>query len=413
LGPWLTESSLVRCAVLDEAGRQVVATTLGMRELFGLSGALGPFDLEALIEEVDRPAALQALALGRATAVVGAVRADGAHFVAELRFEGRLVAFEDVTERRAAEERLRQLALYDPLTGLPNRTLLRDRVKQALLESRRDHTLVAVMVLDLDRFKGVNDEFGHQVGDQVLRVAARRIAQSAREADTVARVGGDEFVIAAHLAHREDAGLLAGRVVEAMAEPIPAGGRTHRIGISVGVAVSPDDGHRIDDLLLHADAAMYRAKHAGSHVAFCEPDKGQVLAAVPHAWDEDLNMGIASVDEEHRAVLAELHRLVAAVVSRSDPHLISKALEGLAASTQAHFESEERLMTQARYFALAAHAAEHRRLLDELQVLRRASAYGDETALALQHLDRRFVDHIETFDRQAARALAAHATAPG
>lgn len=169
-------------------------------------------------------------------------------------------------ERKRAEERLTYLAQYDQLTGLVNRTLFRDRLLHAMARSKRHQQAIGLMLLDLDRFKIVNDTWGHEVGDQVLRGAADRIKACVREVDTVARMGGDEFtIIIEGLFHEEDLVHIAERIISSMIEPfcLPSGQAI--IGVSIGITVYPNDDHDIDDLLRHADAAMYRAKQRGGN----------------------------------------------------------------------------------------------------------------------------------------------------
>lgn len=167
-------------------------------------------------------------------------------------------------ERKRAEERLTYLAQYDQLTGLVNRTLFRDRLVQAMARSKRLQQPLGLMLLDLDRFKAVNDTMGHDVGDQLLKAVAGRLQECIREVDTVARMGGDEFtIILEGLSCEQDIAIVARRITESLAEPFHL--REHRasIGVSIGITVYPSDDHEIDDLLKHADSAMYRAKQQG------------------------------------------------------------------------------------------------------------------------------------------------------
>jgi diguanylate cyclase (GGDEF)-like protein/hemerythrin-like metal-binding protein len=406
-GTLLSESTLVSCCALDETRQLVLAASRGLRALFDLPADGPPFPFLSLVVGADRSIAADALARQRDGARVHAQRSGGSSFLAELRFEGALVAVEDVSLRDAAEERLRLLAMHDPLTGLPNRTLLHDRMQQALLESKRNHTLLAVMVLDLDRFKVVNDEYGHRVGDEVLKLAAQRFVHTAREVDTLARIGGDEFVITAHLARREDAAVLAGRLVQSLGEPIEVEEKLHALGVSVGIAVSPDDGDSVDELFHRADQAMYEAKNAGTHVAFAERSRGEVLPLSAVVWDESIRLGVPLMDRQHREIVDALNRVVSAVSGRAGTGVIVSRVDDLIASTRLHFDTEEQLMRAARVGSLEAHAAEHRSLLGDLTVLRNSTDFGDDVALVLQHLDRWLVDHIDGFDRAAARELLA------
>jgi diguanylate cyclase (GGDEF)-like protein/PAS domain S-box-containing protein len=170
----------------------------------------------------------------------------------------------DVSHRVATEERLAHDATHDPLTHLPNRTLLDDRLAHALDRSRRTGAEVAVLFLDLDGFKEVNDTWGHAAGDRVLTEVAGRVASTARSSDTVARIGGDEFVVVCEEAGSvTGAQTLAGRLLETISSPITVGGVTHQVGASVGIAVATSQDGDAAELIRRADAAMYRAKQGG------------------------------------------------------------------------------------------------------------------------------------------------------
>ncbi len=172
-------------------------------------------------------------------------------------------------EREAAAARMSQMAHYDGLTGLPNRRLFTDRLAQALGRARRRQGRVAVLFLDLDRFKPVNDILGHAVGDQVLKELAARLKGALREEDTLARIGGDEFtVILEDLTRREDAVHVAERLLAAVTPPLEVDGQEVVVGASAGIALSPDDGDDAATLVKNADMAMYRAKQSGRGV-FC------------------------------------------------------------------------------------------------------------------------------------------------
>jgi diguanylate cyclase (GGDEF)-like protein/PAS domain S-box-containing protein len=169
-------------------------------------------------------------------------------------------AVKDVTDRMWLE----QQALHDPLTQLPNRLLLLDRIRQALSRLPRSQGVVAVLFIDLDKFKAVNDSFGHEVGDRLLIFASERIAETMRDSDTVARLGGDEFVILAEEVETEDEAVaLAERVLHALTEPFEVGPAEVSIPASVGVSISADPETDPESMLREADVAMYRAKGAG------------------------------------------------------------------------------------------------------------------------------------------------------
>ncbi|WP_404378377.1 EAL domain-containing protein [Caenispirillum salinarum] len=167
---------------------------------------------------------------------------------------------EDVTERKRAEERIRYLANYDTLTRLPNRVLFRDRLHQAVSHARRMQKALAVMFVDLDRFSRINDTLGHAAGDQLLSTMAERIQLVAEDADTVARIGGDEFaVIQSDLSNAEAAAVLAKKVVDAVGTTVDMDGHEIHLGANVGIAIFPQDGEDPDHLIKNADMAMYRA----------------------------------------------------------------------------------------------------------------------------------------------------------
>ncbi|HYL03418.1 MAG TPA: EAL domain-containing protein [Steroidobacteraceae bacterium] len=170
----------------------------------------------------------------------------------------------------AANKQLRHLASHDSLTGLPNRVLLDDRLAQAVAHAERDGHSFAIVMFDLDRFKVVNDSFGHRAGDHLIKEVAHRLAGIARSTDTVARLGGDEFLfIMDRLAKREDAVQIARRAVEALSQPIRLGDVDIHASASIGIAMFPADGKGVDTLIANADAAMYCAKQRGRNNIQC------------------------------------------------------------------------------------------------------------------------------------------------
>ena len=178
-------------------------------------------------------------------------------------------AIRDASERRKVESDLKHRALHDPLTDLANRNLFFDRLKQAMLGFSRDRRPVAVVMLDLDDFKTVNDAFGHVAGDAILRELAAQLQAGLRSTDTVARIGGDEFAwILPHAAGPE----AAVRKVRALLRSVPRAysvdGKEIEVGVSAGMALFPDDGRDADALLRHADLALYTAKRQGGGLAF-------------------------------------------------------------------------------------------------------------------------------------------------
>ena len=208
---------------------------------------------------------------------------------------GRVYSFRDITARLEAHQRIEQLSHTDPLTGLPNRRLLSDRIEHAIAMARRDGVAFALLFLDLDRFKHINDSLGHQFGDRVLVDVAARVRSCLREVDTVARLGGDEFVIVMQPADAAGAESTAQRVAEAMARPFAQAGLSFTVTCSIGIALFPDDGDNVDDLLRHADKAMYSVKESGrAGYRFHQPRKDVDLKSrmrVDHAMRQALAHG--------------------------------------------------------------------------------------------------------------------------
>jgi len=177
---------------------------------------------------------------------------------------GAVGAFIDITARRNMEEQIRRMAHFDSLTNLPNRILLMDRLEQALAISQRNHSKTAVIFMDLDHFKKINDSLGHHVGDMLLQQVAERIRSALREVDTVSRLGGDEFVmVLPELRHTEDATTIAEKLVRALDEDFFVSGDKVRISTSLGISIYPDHAADASTLIRIADKAMYHAKQAG------------------------------------------------------------------------------------------------------------------------------------------------------
>lgn len=202
------------------------------------------------------------------------VRQDGSSLLAELLItemsseygaqSGYLVMAHDVTSRREAENQVQHMAMHDALTGLPNRNMLQEQLKHSLVAAEREGHFMAMMFLDLDRFKKINDSLGHQLGDGVLIEVARRLRQAMRTSDIVARLGGDEFVVLLPcITAIEDGERVAQKVMEQFSEPLRLGGHELRVTPSIGLALYPQHGNDAVTLMRHADLAMYQAKSRG------------------------------------------------------------------------------------------------------------------------------------------------------
>ena len=189
---------------------------------------------------------------------INTVRNDGGNVV------NYVAVFSDITKRKAAEEQMLFLAHHDGLTSLPNRGLFVERLRHAIAHAHRNREKVAVMFLDLDKFKQINDTLGHHVGDQLLQVVAQRLTTCVREDDTVARLGGDEFtVILESLANTGDVPHVAQKIIDSLSRPMLLDGHEITVTVSVGISLYPADSEQSDDLIKYADTAMYLAKKVG------------------------------------------------------------------------------------------------------------------------------------------------------
>ena len=229
-----------------------------------------PDDRQALVENVTRAAD----EVRSYTTEYRLIRPDGSERIVRAQAEvecgddgdpARLIGtIQDITEHRRTQERLNYLAHYDTLTGLPNRVLLQDRLSQAMVEADRRDRLVAVIFLDLDRFKIINDTLGHEMGDALLKSVAERLRVCVRAGDTISRLGGDEFtIVLASVGHVDDVAHVAQKIIESFVSPFHIAGRELFISPSMGITLYPFDDNDIDSLLRNADAAMYHAKELG------------------------------------------------------------------------------------------------------------------------------------------------------
>jgi diguanylate cyclase (GGDEF)-like protein len=191
--------------------------------------------------------------------------------------------FNDISSHKANEERLKFLATHDPLTGLPNRGEFERFCREAMARARRRGLRVAVLYVDLDNFKPVNDTYGHAIGDELLKTIGDRMKQAVRETDTVARIGGDEFsVLLADIEDMSSSYIVACKLLDALSQPVATRRGAHLVGASIGVSTYPDDGNDPQTLLRLADAAMYRVKQGGRNgVSFYSAPAGLPETAAP------------------------------------------------------------------------------------------------------------------------------------
>ncbi|SJZ50407.1 PAS domain S-box-containing protein/diguanylate cyclase (GGDEF) domain-containing protein/hemerythrin-like metal-binding domain protein [Trichlorobacter thiogenes] len=323
----------------------------------------------------------------------------------------------DISELKQIEAQIQHLASYDNLTNLPNRALFSDRIDRALLSTQRHSSKLALFFVDLDQFKPINDELGHDVGDWVLQVAAQRMTESVRESDTVARIGGDEFaVLLQSITTWPDARNVAEKIRTALNRPfITPAGVTLTISCSIGVALYPDNGNTQRDLLHAADEAMYRAKKGGRNaVELCQPDLSQTGPVASHSiirlvWKPDYLSGEPSIDAEHQELLRMANQLLELIATpQGDPIRFNTALDGLLQHITSHFEHEEALLHRIGYAELDEHARQHKQLKEQIIALRQVAEKKDiSTAELVDFLAIRVVhEHLLEADRKYYKLLA-------
>jgi diguanylate cyclase (GGDEF)-like protein/hemerythrin-like metal-binding protein len=347
-----------------------------------------------------------------------AVRRDGS--IIDLELTGTVVAGEgevgivavvnDVTDRVRDDARLNYLAFSDGLTGLPNRMLFLDRLRQSLGASRRSGVGFALLALDLDGFKSINDSYGHEAGDQVLRVAAEMLRSCCREVDTAARIGGDEFaLILPGISDPDEAARVANRLIVAVGEPIAIDGDSCSVGASVGIALYPRHGRDIETLVRVADAAMYASKASGGNCSsLADPGRGDGKAPCVNivTWKDAHKLDIGTIDEQHRALAGLVRRVGAELAAGRDASRLRESLEELVAFARGHFAAEEALMDQYAIADRATHKQSHRRLLQDAMSLANTPCRASMT-LTAGFLHEWLIRHVDSADRELARALLA------
>jgi diguanylate cyclase (GGDEF)-like protein/hemerythrin-like metal-binding protein len=288
------------------------------------------------------------------------------------------VSLEDITQRVEMEQQVRELAFFDPLTHLPNRRLALERLTQQLVRARRSRSILALLFIDLDKFKPINDELGHTMGDWVLQAVAQRILGCLRESDTAARIGGDEFVVLLpDLQSADDAVRVAEKIRNAIEQEFVAPhGAVLNITSSIGVALYPEHGETEKDLMRLGDEAMYHAKRSGGNaIHLCVPTvlPGQNAKAEIDAkshpyvhlrWKPAFLSGHPVIDQEHEALFFLANRLLDKVaLRRQQPLEFEAAFSALYAQTEEHFAHEEAILQTYGYVDLAHHAKQHQAFL--------------------------------------------------
>ena len=297
------------------------------------------------------------------------------------------VAMTDITERKFLQDQIRQLAFHDPLTGLPNRRLFCDRLSQAMAANKRNACFGALMFLDLDNFKPLNDKQGHEVGDKLLIEAAARLTQCVRQVDTVARFGGDEFVVLIseletdHDQSAARATLIAEKIRATLEQPYTlkiehdateaAISLEHRCTASIGLTLFSGHEASQDEILKFADVTMYEAKQGGRNQVRLAPAMRQDAGVHEHAgadfmhlvWHKAYESGNALIDAQHRALFDAAIVLLNARLSGQSNTGIATLIDMLIHDAVAHFADEEALLSAAGFPGVAEHAASHGQLV--------------------------------------------------
>jgi diguanylate cyclase (GGDEF)-like protein/hemerythrin-like metal-binding protein len=414
--PWaldlLVDSGLAAYLVLD--GSKVVYASPALLALAGwASSSAAPSDLAEIISVADCERIRGHLASAGdrhrdICALCGANRAeaDVAIDAATIQTAGgprTVMLVSDVSVWMKGQARLQRLAFIDTLTGLANRALLYDRIEQAIAAVRRKGGSFAILLIDLDQFKPINDTHGHATGDLVLREAARRLQAAARTVDTVARLGGDEFVVLlTSVGVRTEARQVAERIIQTVTAPLAVQGL--RLGVSVGIAIFPDDGSDADQLLACADGAMYDAKNrGGNRHAFADPSGTSERISPRIAWSTQYRIGIGEIDRQHEDLVNRMGALWEALNARQDRATLLLGLSEMTRELETHFATEAAHMDAHPYAGAAAHLADHVRAL---QAARSLAAHVDERSLALgiRFLYDWLLSHIQSYDAELSRA---------
>lgn len=304
-----------------------------------------------------------------------------------------------------------ELAFIDPLTELPYRALFFDRLQHTLTDARRYGNAFAVLVGNLDGFKQVNDRRGHETGDALLQVAAKRLRASVREGDTVARVGGGEFAaLLTRASNWDEAAIVAQRMVRAFEAPIAVAGQQCQVGLSTGITAYPADGKDMDALIARADAAMYAAKRAGGRrFEFAQIQRADITGPLRlplFEWHETYDTGVPMIDEEHKRLAAEVSRVGNDVKAGQGPGHLKGSLRALVQVARAHFAREERMIASTGFAALVErYREEQRALIDELEG--QVTHFGGQsTTLSTRYLSAWLSRHIEGAKLYATQLLA-------
>jgi diguanylate cyclase (GGDEF)-like protein/hemerythrin-like metal-binding protein/PAS domain S-box-containing protein len=314
----------------------------------------------------------------------------------------RIALYHDITQLKNSAEMVFHQANYDTLTGLANRHLFFQQLAKDLSRARRAGRHVALLFMDLDKFKPVNDQFGHEAGDFVLRTASNRWLACVRSGDTLARLGGDEFaLIVGDLSLTTEAMPIAQKLIDAMAQPIelPDGHRCS-VGVSVGISIYPDNATEMDSLIAAADSAMYESKHGTQCKATLSDAKArsQALNGSWVVFDAAHLTGVKIIDDQHRQIVQMVNDLNRSLEEGRDDAELKRLFGALLAFTASHFATEEALMARHGYPQMDEHKTQHENLVHELQEIAAEFSQGAELRL-LQSIKDWLLGHIQHADK--------------
>jgi diguanylate cyclase (GGDEF)-like protein/hemerythrin-like metal-binding protein/PAS domain S-box-containing protein len=289
----------------------------------------------------------------------------------------------DISERKKAEEVIRNMAFYDSLTKLPNRRLLLDRLEQAITQAKRNESRLALMFIDLDKFKPVNDQYGHEAGDWLLKAVAQRMQTCLRETDTAARIGGDEFIVLLpEIRRSRDAIAVAEKIRDVLNQPFEmSAGKLLNISACIGIAIYPEHGLTEKQLMKNGDTAMYQAKESGRNRVWVykRNQDNSILtedALVLLNWKKSYESGNPSIDMEHRGLFELASELINSAIRRDEnPEAFEATFETLLEFTERHFLEEEAILAQFQYENFAEHVQSHRDLIHRAHDLHQAAIH--------------------------------------
>lgn len=383
--------------------------------------ACGNCGLEGLLDESDQQVVQKMLATIKPGAAkrlpLHLLLADGKTGAVDLSVSCLLIEDKQfvlgVISEKTEKERLRRLldrlAFHDSLTELPNRILLFDRISQALSHAMRKGSHFAVVVLDLDGFKTINDDLGHAAGDAILRGIASRLHACVRGVDTVARLGGDEFALILHGVGNEDAAAaVLQKLIRDAALPFDLAGRQVSVHASIGIAFHPRDGASIQELLGRADFAMYAAKNAGGNTYRVSTGEiGQMeFRHLLEPLIDNVRLGFDIIDEQHEEIVACLRGRLTALSNNETRDELKWRGEYLQHIVEAHFHTEEEYMVRFSLSNLEHHRSEHADLLEQLHdLLHNQDSYG-MTVMA-HSMNDWLLPHLEVQDAELVAQLKA------